>query len=661
MLIRISSQQTRPTLKTQLKRSLASTLTLAFLLAPVLTIAAPSIDPPGDKTIQIRGGISVGANGDEIIPSLSLRDADVTDVLYGLAEQAGFNVIVDDSVNGEISLDLKDISINKVLEYIMTLKELSYYKDGNTYIITTAGEADSKDLNKVVLRSIPVRYSSAEDLEEVLNATVFSIKRPGGNEKAIATADPRTNSIIIMGNQQDIDLATRALAELDFPLQHKTFFLKHAPAEQVANTISQTLYSVSISSDGSGGSGSSSGSSSGSTSSGSSGGSSGSSAGGTGAGVTVFKGGPLTFISNSLNNTLTLVGTAEQIAQAEELMYDADIKPPQVAIQLTIISLRESRTKSLEQGLNGGLDPETGSSTALLGLGNFFGLNFSNGATVINFDPNSGAPSQTKIFDSLQLKTALTKTKGKVLANPTVIAQSGQTATIGATNDVLQGFTSQVIPGANGGSSTITSTPQIVQAGITMNVTPTVMNDGTIMLDLQPEIKDPGQQITSNNQTITLTSSTTINVAKARVKDGESLIIGGLIQENTDTSSTKVPFLSDIPVIGALFRGGNSSSAGRTELMIVVSPHILKEEGVAYFRKEWRDSLSYKQTSAPSDTRYAGETPRTIVPASNSGARNSKGGVQSLEQRSSDTNRIHGMSANRPANLPLQTYSEVLK
>lgn len=236
------------------KQWIAGALVTGMLMLPGLWWTAASAATPANdsSTVQIKTGIALGAKGDQIIPSISLRDADIKDILYSLSEQGGFNLLVDDGVTGTLSLDLKNTSINKILEYVMTLADLTYYKDGGTMIITSKKTGDDKSLNKLVLKSIPVKYSNAQDLSDVLNNTVFSVSRPGGNKKAVATADPRTNSILVMGNELDIDLANRALQQLDFPLQHKTFFLKNAKPEDVANTISQTLFSIGLKSAGGG-------------------------------------------------------------------------------------------------------------------------------------------------------------------------------------------------------------------------------------------------------------------------------------------------------------------------------------------------------------------------------------------------------------------------
>ena len=616
----------------RLRASMMSVVLTGLLLSyPLVGFAAVTITSnDNDNGIVIRGGISLGLKrGQETIPHLSLRDADLKDVLYSLAKMGQFNLIVDDKVDGTLTVDLNNVSIEKSFEYILTVGDLSYTKDGSTIIVTTREDASDKSLNKMVLKSLPVRYSNAQDLVGVLNSTVFNVNRPGGNNSAVATADPRTNSILIMGNQSDVELAQRALVELDFPLQHKTFLLKNAPAQDVATAIAQTLFGVTLMS-GAGGAGGINGNNNQNNANGNGannnaqvngganvaaaggavaggaaaggaatggaqvGGAAGGTAGGadgdtlsTGRGVQVSKGGSMTFITNPANNTMTLLGTAEQIALAENLIYDLDIRPPQVAIEVTIIQLTENKNKTFDMGI----DANTGINVL---LGNFGITNVSSAASIFW---NKGIPSNSNLLSQLQANSLFSVANGRILARPTLVAVSGTSSTVNLTSEVFGGFTTTIVPG--GATSNVTRTPIIKEVGLTLNITPRITNNGTVNLSIQPNLSAPSGTISvdeGNGVTndLTLLSTTSMQVANARVQDGETLILGGLVQE-TDTSGVgnKIPLLGDIPLIGTLFRNGNSNRRARTELMVLVTPHLIREEGVPYFRNEWKDRAAY--------------------------------------------------------------------
>lgn len=663
------------------RQSVAAVLLAALLFGQSTVFGEPAYRSNPAESVQIRGGISVGVKGEEIISSLALRDADVRDVLYSLSEQGGFNLIVSDDVEGTLSIDLKDTSINKVIEYIMTLMDLTYYNDGSTVIVTTRDTADERSLNKLVLKSIPVKHGNAGDIVTILNSTVFSVDRPGGNKNAVANADPRTNSILVMGNEQDIELANRALKELDLPQQHKTFFMKYANVLDVAtnlNMITQALFSVSLtpetansaagvagnpataSSSSSGGNTSSGSSSSGgnssqdsssgnSSSGGNSSDGSGASSGLTAPPVQILRGGGMVFIANPTTNTLTMMGTAEQLQRIEPMLYDLDVRSAQVAIQISIIELFETRDKGFQPGIN---SPVGGGR---LGSSNG-GLSFSGSTTTLFWDQNGTAQADWE--NSLRLQTTLTRGKSKVLANPTILTVSGQPATFSAQNEVFAG--SEVTVTAQG---TVTSTPILKSVGIMLDMKPEVFNDGTVSLQISPTISAPaGQAIDeASGNTIQLTSSTVLNASKVRIKDGETLILAGLIRENSTSGWSKVPFLGDMPILGALFRASSTNSTDRTEIVILVTPHIVKEEGVPYFRKSWKDSLSY-EGGTYDQVAVEADKPKTMIPASNSLNDASYRGIQSLENRQAAPAEASGLApVSRSSAFPLATFKEVLK
>jgi general secretion pathway protein D len=630
-----------------------STVGLSLLLLGYPAIIATAYD---DNTVVIRGGVSLGLKSStQTIPHLSLREAELKDVLYSLAKIGQFNLIVDEEVEGTLTVDLNNVSVEKAFEYILTVADLSYTKDGGTIIVTTRDGANERTLNRMVLKSLPVRYSNSQDLASVLNSTVFSVNRPGGNTQAVATADARTNSLLIMGNQSDIDLAQRALQELDFPLQHKTFLLKNAPAQDVATAIAQTLFGVSLSNanngqglnannqnglgatGGAGGAannnagvagggtvgtnngtaavggttgavGGTTGAAGGTTggvggatgavggNAGTTGGVGGAAGGGadgssgdtlsSGRGVQVFRGGSMTFITNAANNTMTLLGTAEQIALAENLIFDLDIRPPQVAVEVAMIQLTEGKTKSSSLGVN--------AATSLNLLLGEFGITNAVGAASI-FWNRDGGNTNSSILSQLRANAQFDVLSGRILARPTVVAVSGTSSTVNLTREQFGGFNTTIIPGT---TSSISRTPIIKTTGLTLTITPRVTNNGTVNLSIQPSntgiagslsVDEGGGTI--NN--LTLLSSSSLQIGNARVQDGETLILGGLIQETDTSGYSKTPVLGDIPLIGNLFRTGNNNNRNRTELLVLVTPHIIKEDGVPYFRQDWKDRAAY--------------------------------------------------------------------
>jgi type II secretory pathway component GspD/PulD (secretin) len=107
-------------------------------------------------------------------------------------------------------------------------------------------------------------------------------------------------------------------------------------------------------------------------------------------------------------------------------------------------------------------------------------------------------------------------------------------------------------------------------------VTPRINKDDSVTLDLQPQIQDHvGDVVGPNGESTPIITSQTV-YTRVTVADGETLVIGGLIRKNESTSLHKTPLLSDIPIIGNLFTG-KTTSTNNSELVVLVTPHIVRE------------------------------------------------------------------------------------
>lgn len=172
------------------------------------------------------------------------------------------------------------------------------------------------------------------------------------------------------------------------------------------------------------------------------------------------------------------------------------------------------------------------------------------------------------------LQAQITSGAMTILAEPNIMAISGQEGRFLAGGKVFI-----PVPQSNavGGSSVITL--QEEPYGVGIKFTPTVLNGGRINLRVQPEVSEVSQQgipVVAGGATmvmpniITRQASTTV-----QLYDGQSFAIGGLIKNKTEEVISAFPGLANIPIIGALFRS-SSYSAGRTELLIIVTPRIVQ-------------------------------------------------------------------------------------
>ena len=163
----------------------------------------------------------------------------------------------------------------------------------------------------------------------------------------------------------------------------------------------------------------------------------------------------------------------------------------------------------------------------------------------------------------------------RVVSQPRVVTLNNQPALIKVATDEAF-FTSTVSQGTAGTGNIVTEQARSVTVGLVLSVTPQISADGWIMLDVTPilsrlrEIRESPQG-TATAPVLDVKQSS----ALVRLKDGEMVIIGGLIQENSSETERKVPILGDIPFLGRLFTGTYTAKT-KSELVIFISPKIVK-------------------------------------------------------------------------------------
>lgn len=209
-------------------------------------------------------------------------------------------------------------------------------------------------------------------------------------------------------------------------------------------------------------------------------------------------------------------------------------------------------------------DPETGEGILRLdSITNSFGV-FRKAFDVFGLNINA-------TLDALERKGLV-----KTLAEPTLVALSGETASFLAGGEfpvpILQGNSGDGGGGGGNGGITIEFKP----FGVSLAFTPTVLADGVINLQVEPEVSsiDPSASITVNGLTIPGLQTRRANTV-LELRDGESFALAGLIRKDFATTVRQVPLLGSIPIIGSLFRSSGFTK-GETELVIVVTPRIVQ-------------------------------------------------------------------------------------
>jgi MSHA biogenesis protein MshL len=186
--------------------------------------------------------------------------------------------------------------------------------------------------------------------------------------------------------------------------------------------------------------------------------------------------------------------------------------------------------------------------------------------TTISFEDGS--------FDGV-LKALEEQGEVRVISQPRVVTMNNQPALIKVATDEAF-FTSTVAQGTAGTGNIITEQARSVTVGLVLSVTPQISEDGWIMLDVTPILSRLRAIATSPQGTAT---APILDVKQSsglvRMKDGDMVIIGGLIQEESSETERKVPLLGDIPILGRIFKGTYTAKR-KSELVIFISPKIIR-------------------------------------------------------------------------------------
>ncbi|BAZ53880.1 type II and III secretion system protein [Nostoc sp. NIES-4103] len=174
----------------------------------------------------------------------------------------------------------------------------------------------------------------------------------------------------------------------------------------------------------------------------------------------------------------------------------------------------------------------------------------------------------------------------KILTDPTLIVQEGQTANVNLTQEVVGNIKREIVRDANLATETISAEKD--QVGLTLAVKVERIDDnGFVSLSVAPVVKAPQAPATINvggggSQQIFLVSERSLNSGLIRLRDGQTLILSGIIQDSDRTTVSKIPILGDLPLIGSLFRSTNRQNQ-RNEVIVLLTPQIMDDtENSAY-------------------------------------------------------------------------------
>ncbi|TRT56029.1 MAG: pilus assembly protein [Microcystis aeruginosa Ma_QC_C_20070703_M131] len=550
---------------------------------PVGDIAISNIDASAEK-IKFERNITV--------PRVLLREASAREVLMTLANYAGYNVVFT-SAQGEanatsqtVSLEFTNESVESIFNAVLLISGLQANRQGTTIFVGAQLPQGARNLISRTLRLNQVKAVAAatflatqgaeyqrlvtqtEDIVDPLTGRVIGRRdvpptleplapqETQGSKAALlltglrVAADERLNSINLIGEPRQVQIATSLLTQLDARRRQVVVNVKVIDVNLLNTDSFNSSFSFGFND-----------------------------------GFFVQDNGAAVLNFGNMNPPSSgTVSKPGAFAQPVVPIFDIISGSGNAEIQPFIDIQNGAPFGRVNQGPNdfsGGLTPYARPSFGRITNPFQPGLSeFTPGQDgqppVFTYEPPTLFQYPQKFLMTLQ--ASIQTGNAKILTDPSLVVQEGQQATVKLTSKVLESVNTQVDPL----SGVRTTTPVLADAGLTLAVNVDQVDDnGFISLSVSPTIASPGSPIEFDSGGLTVNTLTPLirrelTSGLVRLRDGQSLILSGIIQETQQSSETKVPILGDIPILGALFRSRNNKN-NRSEVIILLTPKIIED------------------------------------------------------------------------------------
>lgn len=371
----------------------------------------------------------------------------------------------------------------------------------------------------------------------------------GGGSTTTVLADQRLNALLIFGNETTKKTIRELVAKLDVTPPEASskvnvYYLENTDATEMSKVLDGVVKGISAQATTPPGAGAPQ--------------------------ASPFESGKVTITPDKASNSLVIMASPNDYNNLVQVIKKLDRRSKQVFVQVLIaeVSLDKSSEIGLQIGLIGGGSPNSNLTVAGMydPLGTLSTIGTALGSLTTALGTSSGLTASplnvTAVLKALDKKGLL-----NILSTPNILTSDNKEAEINVGENVpFQGSATQ---------STIGTTTSVERKdiGINLKIKPQISEGDYIRMDINQEISAVKD---SKGQAIDLITTKRSAKTSVVVKDKETVVIGGLIQDNEQETVSKVPFLGDIPLLGWLFKT-KSKTRNKTNLMILLTPHIVKD------------------------------------------------------------------------------------
>ncbi len=256
-----------------------------------------------------------------------------------------------------------------------------------------------------------------------------------------------------------------------------------------------------------------------------------------------------------LDNSIIVKGTEDGIEKFKKIVRMLDVPPKQVSIKAEFVEVSTTDIKRF--GIDWSLDRiDQSFATSFLPSGNVvFGFNRGN--------------------LTAQIRAQLTNNIGRVINAPIISTINNQPAQIAIQTQIPYWETISTVVGT---SVIQQATARMISISTSLSVLPRVNGDGTITMQLQPQVSDSGNIVNGPGGQAMPEVKSQYLTTQRRVANGETVVLGGFIRKNDSNSFQRVPFLADLPIVGSLFRT-RARQLDEREVLIFITPTIIQSSG----------------------------------------------------------------------------------
>ena len=310
--------------------------------------------------------------------------------------------------------------------------------------------------------------------------------------------------------------------------------------------------------------------------------------------------GPVRVIADEDSNSLVVLATAEDYRRIEAALIQLDVMPLQVLIEATLVEV--TLNDDLEYGVRWFFESERRNSSFT-----FTDAASSSGGAALG----PSFPGFSYVFDNDSIRVTLNALQGltqvRFLSTPTLLVLDNQTARLQVGDEVPVATQSAV--SVDDPDAPIVNSIEFRDTGVILSITPRVNASGLVLLDIKQEVSEVIETTTSGIDSPTIQQRQVESTIA--LQDSQTVALGGLIQDRIEETTTGVPLLADIPVLGNLFKSVDDASK-RTELLVLIKPRVVRDQEDARIITE---ALSRKLTSIFSADEPASEVKEEDAPS----------------------------------------------